>query len=80
MLCGNFRVLLCQGRLVCLLEGGYDLPILEEASEMAVRVLLGESWVGGTGAAPPATREPAGAAGIIAAVCEAHDLPHAGFE
>jgi hypothetical protein len=63
-----------------LLEGGYDLPVLEEASEMAARVLLGEPWVGASGAAPPPAREPASAAGIIAAVREAHDLPHVGFE
>jgi acetoin utilization deacetylase AcuC-like enzyme len=71
---------LCRGRLVCLLEGGYDLPVLEDASEMAARVLLGDRWMGMYGAAPPPAPEPARAAEIIAAVCEAHDLPHAGFE
>jgi acetoin utilization deacetylase AcuC-like enzyme len=74
---GQIRALaaeLCGGRLVILLEGGYDTGVVQEGSRLVGHLLCGAPLPApGVGAAPPAP-EPSGAAARIEAVRQAHAL------
>src|SRR5579871_1308568 len=64
---------LCGGRIVLLLEGGYDLGVIAEGSRTAVSVLNGEPGACAPMDMQPPTNEPAGADDIIARACAIHD-------
>lgn len=65
---------LCQGRIVLLLEGGYDLRVIERGTRMAAHLLAGLSRpVDNLGPAPGGP-DPALAADLIDAACEIHGL------
>ena len=66
---------LCSGRLVIVLEGGYDLHAIEECARLTGRLLLGEENFESRLGSPPAADEPAEAPARIDAVCAAHELP-----
>ncbi|MPZ14040.1 MAG: histone deacetylase [Chloroflexi bacterium] len=65
----------CRGRLVVVLEGGYDLRVLHDGT-LTVGCLLSDQPLPADtlGPAPPAP-EPARAAEVLAAVIAIHDLP-----
>jgi len=67
----------CGGRLLLLLEGGYDLQVIEGGASMAGRILAGQQ-VGPDPLGPgPRATEPTGATAVLQAVCATHDLPSA---
>ncbi len=66
---------ICDGRLVFLLEGGYDLRVLERGLATAGCVLTGASQPRDVLGPPPPAPEPHAAQTVIAAVCELHNLP-----
>jgi acetoin utilization deacetylase AcuC-like enzyme len=65
---------LCGGRLLLLLEGGYDLQVIEGGAAMAGRILAGEETGRDPLGAGPVGRDPAAAVTILNSVCAAHDL------
>jgi acetoin utilization deacetylase AcuC-like enzyme len=66
---------LCSGRLVIVLEGGYDLHAIDECARLTGRLLLGESNFESRLGSPPAAVEPVQAPARIDAVCAMHGLP-----
>jgi hypothetical protein len=61
--------------MILLLEGGYDLQVIENGAAMAGRILAGADVEKDPLGSGPAAPEPARAAAVIAAACAAHDLP-----
>jgi acetoin utilization deacetylase AcuC-like enzyme len=68
---------LCGGRLVLLLEGGYDLRVIGEGAALAGTVLTGRARLADALGPAPSAREPAEAAAVIAQACAIHGLPTA---
>jgi acetoin utilization deacetylase AcuC-like enzyme len=68
---------LCDGRLVFILEGGYDLRVLEEGLTTAGCILAGLPRPRDPLGGPPPAPEPRGAQELVNAVCELHGLPSA---
>jgi acetoin utilization deacetylase AcuC-like enzyme len=68
---------LCDGRLVFILEGGYDVRVLEAGLLTAGCVLSGLPLPRDQFGGPPHVNEPASARSIIEAACTIHGLPHA---
>jgi acetoin utilization deacetylase AcuC-like enzyme len=66
---------LCDGRLIFILEGGYDLRVLEAGLTSAGCILAGIPRPRDPLGAPPPAPEPPGAPALIDAVCQLHDLP-----
>lgn len=65
---------LCPGRLVLLLEGGYDLRVLAEGARTAACLLAGQPAPNDTLGAAPEGSEPSSAKDVIEAVCAIHGL------
>jgi len=65
---------LCNGHLVFLLEGGYDLKAVEEGTQAAASILLGVPEISTRLGRGPSTPEPARAAAVVEAVCATHEL------
>jgi acetoin utilization deacetylase AcuC-like enzyme len=68
---------LCGGRLVFLLEGGYDVRVLELGLATAGCILTDAPPPRDQLGAPPPAPEPSAAQSVIDAACQLHDLPHA---
>jgi acetoin utilization deacetylase AcuC-like enzyme len=66
---------LCDGRLIFILEGGYDLRVLEAGLTSAGCILAGLPRPRDPLGMPPAAAEPPGASKLVDAVCRLHDLP-----
>jgi acetoin utilization deacetylase AcuC-like enzyme len=66
---------LCDGRLVFILEGGYDARVLEAGLTTAGCILAGVPRPRDPLGAPPAAAEPVTARAIVDAVCALHGLP-----
>jgi acetoin utilization deacetylase AcuC-like enzyme len=75
-LLGELRSLaqsICSGRIVFVLEGGYDLEVLAKGSAMLAHMLLGESASDELGAAPTSREHPLGKE-LISAAARLHHL------
>ena len=70
---------LSNGRMILLLEGGYDLQVIENGATMAGRILTGGDVPRDPLGPGPDAPEPARAAAVIAAACAAHNLPPPGI-
>jgi acetoin utilization deacetylase AcuC-like enzyme len=66
---------LCGGRLVIVLEGGYDLHAIDECARLTGLLLLGQASFESRLGSPPASGEPTQAAARIETVCATHGLP-----
>jgi acetoin utilization deacetylase AcuC-like enzyme len=66
---------LCDGRLVFILEGGYDLRVLEAGLASAGCILAGMPRPRDPLGGPPPALEPRGAELLVDAVCQLHGLP-----
>jgi acetoin utilization deacetylase AcuC-like enzyme len=64
----------CGGRLVAVLEGGYNLGAVGAAVVATCQVLAGQSPIGDPLGTPPAAEAPPTASQVIAAAREMHDL------
>ena len=64
----------CGGKLVFLLEGGYDLNVIAAGARMAGSVLTGKEHPTDPIGAAPAGREPPASLAAIAAAVEVHQL------
>jgi acetoin utilization deacetylase AcuC-like enzyme len=71
---------LCGGRLVLLLEGGYDLRVIAGGVRAAAHILLDEEPDPDPLGPPPTGYEPERAQDVIGAARAIHDLPPAGAE
>jgi acetoin utilization deacetylase AcuC-like enzyme len=67
---------LCEGHLVFLLEGGYDLQAIEEGCLAAASILLRQPPDHGRLGRGPSAPEPPRASALIDAVCAIHELPN----
>jgi len=65
----------CHGRLILLLEGGYDLQVIDGGVAMAGRILAGAPVEGDPLGSGPSAPEPPQAATVLRAACAANDLP-----
>ncbi|HEX3247370.1 MAG TPA: histone deacetylase [Chloroflexota bacterium] len=64
---------ICQGRIVFVLEGGYDLEVLAKGSAMLVRMLLGDPVRDELGSAPTMHEHPIGKE-LVSAAARLHSL------
>ena len=64
----------CGGKLVFLLEGGYDLDVIEAGAGLAGSVLTGKTRPPDRIGAAPAGPEPAASSAAVAAAVETHQL------
>jgi acetoin utilization deacetylase AcuC-like enzyme len=64
---------LCRGRIVFVLEGGYDLEVLAKGSAMLVRMLLRDSVRDELGSAPTMYEHPIGKE-LVSAAARLHSL------
>jgi len=65
----------CAGKLVFLLEGGYDLKVIEAGARMAGSLLAGKAPPPDPIGAAPLGREPAASMAAIEAARQVHQLP-----
>ena len=66
---------LCDGRLVCVLEGGYNLRVVADGAAMVGAVLSGEPAAADAIGGPPGEGATPTIAPLVDRLCRIHDLP-----